>query len=138
MKQKLKNILLVDDDPAAHFLHTRVIKRLECADNIATVDNGIEAIAFLKAHAVNGHPAPELILLDINMPLMNAWEFLKAYNLLPAQQRMQTVIIMVTTSINPDDELRAKNMPDVNGFHLKPLDKEGMLQILQTHFPHWL
>ena len=134
MKQKLNCILLVDDDPATNFLHKRVIQKEDCAEKIATVENGEQALQYLQSLVAENLPAPELIFLDINMPIMNAWEFLEAYHLLPEAQKNKTVIVMLTTSLNPDDELHAAKFPDISAYHFKPLDKNILQEILEKNF----
>ena len=134
MKQKLNCILLVDDDPATNFLHKRVIQKEDCTEKIVTVENGEQALQYLQSLAAENLPAPELIFLDINMPIMNAWEFLEAYYLLPEAQKNKTVIVVLTTSINPDDELQAAKFPDISAYHFKPLDKNMLQEILEKNF----
>ena len=68
------------------------------------------------------------------MPGMNGWEFLEAYSQLSDQQRGHIVVMMLTTSLNPDDKLRADNYQGVNGFLSKPLTKDLLKEILETHF----
>ncbi len=135
MKRKLNCILLVDDDPATNFLHTRAIKGTDCAEEIATAENGEAALSYLQQRFAQNLPAPALILLDINMPVMNGWDFLTAYRQLPEEQKSQSKIVMLTTSMNPDDELRAKTFSEIKEFNFKPLDKAMMLDLLQKHFP---
>lgn len=134
MKRKLNCILLIEDDAATNYLHTRVLKMAGCTEQIATADNGQEALKLLHTLASENKPAPELILLDINMPVMNAWEFLEAYNRLPENEKGSTKIIMLTTSLNSDDEVRAGAMPGINGYYMKPLDSTMLDEILEKHF----
>lgn len=134
MKRKLKSILLIEDDPATNFLHARAIRSEDCAENIITAEHGEAALKLLIGLIARNEPAPELLLLDINMPVMNGWEFLTAYAQLPEDFREGTRIIMLTTSMNPDDEVRAGSTPGINGFKLKPLDKAMLHEILEKHF----
>ena len=134
MKRKLKSILLIEDDPATNFLHARAIRSEDCAENIITAEHGEAALKLLIGLIARNEPAPELLLLDINMPVMNGWEFLTAYAQLPEDFRAGTRIIMLTTSMNPDDEARAGSTPGINGFKLKPLDKAMLHEILEKHF----
>jgi CheY-like chemotaxis protein len=135
VKRKLNCILLIDDDPATNFLHARAIKGAGCAEDVITAENGEDALTYLQQRQQQKLAAPELILLDINMPVMNGWEFLTAYNKLKEAEKRNSRIVMLTTSMNPDDELRASAFTDVKDFHYKPLDKEMLLLMLQKHFP---
>jgi CheY-like chemotaxis protein len=126
VKEKLKCILLVDDDAATNYLHKRVVKEQNCTENIVTAENGEAALEYLRQLAAENKPPPELIFLDINMPIVNAWEFLEMYKDLPEEQKSKTVIVMLTTSLNPEDQERAGGFSEIASFKFKPLDK-GML-----------
>ena len=131
MKQKLKCILLVDDDAATNYLHKRVVKDEGVAEEIVTADNGEVALKFLQQLAAENQPPPELIFLDINMPVVNAWEFLEVYQHLPEAQKSKTVIVMLTTSLNPEDQTRAGEFAEIASFKFKPLDAEMLNEVLE-------
>ena len=134
MKLKLKSILLVDDDEAANFLHTMIIKQLDCTENIITKENGVEALEYLTSTIDGIYPQPDLILLDINMPIMDGWEFLEEYEKLKDDQLAKSVIVMLTTSLNPDDRKKAEVIPDISGFISKPLSRIKLEDTLEKHF----
>ena len=77
---------------------------------------------------------PDLIFLDINMPAMDGWEFLDRYRELPREKKADTVLIMLTTSLNPDDEKRTLAIPEVSGFEHKPLNQIRLESLLQKYF----
>ena len=140
MKNKLNCILLIDDDEPTNFLSRLIVEEAQCAHHVQVEDSGEGALSFLsklKDDAdSNCQPCPELIFLDINMPAMNGWEFLERYMNLDEQQKANVVVVMLTTSLNPDDNLKAETLPDVSGFENKPLTKEKLEYILQKYFPH--
>lgn len=135
MKRKLNCILLVDDDPDDNFFHELIIKQMDITHKLDTVANGIEALAYLKRE---DQVPPELIFLDINMPKMNGWEFLEQYRHLDEKQKSKVVIMILTTSANPDDIKRSRDIRDVSGFETKPLSRESLTEILQKHFQDYL
>lgn len=135
MKKKLDNILLVDDDDDDNFYHQIIINKMNMVNNIDIAANGVEAIAYLKNE--NNLP-PDLIFLDLNMPKMNGWEFLEQYKDLSISQKAKVLIIILTTSANPDDIRRAKEIEDVTGFNTKPLSKEYLTELLEQHFQDYL
>ena len=137
MKPKVDCILLVDDDEDCNFFHERLIKKMECADRVEASLTGNDALDFLKSSVNGQHPRPNLILLDINMPGMDGWGFLEEYNKLSEDQKAQIVVVMLTTSLNPDDRKKAESDPSVGAFANKYLDEESLLEILKSNFPHF-
>jgi CheY-like chemotaxis protein len=140
MKKKINCVLLIDDDEPTNFLSQMIIEEAHCTNEIQVASSGEKAIDYLvnKSNCVeneNNYPCPDLIFLDINMPAMNGWEFLEKYDGLEKDRRGKVVIIMLTTSLNPDDKLRSEEFPHVSGFEHKPLTSEKLDMILKKHFP---
>ena len=139
MKHKLNCILLIDDDEPTNFLNRMTLEQADCASHVQILQSGQEALDFLMRQGkfANGHdyPHPDLIFLDINMPAMDGWEFLEKYRELPPAQKASIVMIMLTTSLNPDDQLRAGAIPEINGFEHKPLRIDRLKEVLQNYFP---
>lgn len=143
MKKRLNCVLLVDDDKGTNFINQMIIKKADIADHVQTVLNGKEALDFITnkgkyEKAGNVFPQPMLTLLDINMPVMDGWEFLEAYHALEEHQKGKIIIIMLTTSLNPDDKIRAEEISEVSGFKSKPLSIETVEEIMKTYFPDYL
>lgn len=134
MDKKLNLILLVDDDQHDNFFHKIVIEKAKITHDIQIAKNGLEAIEFLKSASTNKFPTPDLIFLDINMPKMNGWEFIEAYEQLEKEQQAKIVIVMLTTSLNPEEKEKAEKSPMVNDFRSKPLTVEMLREIAATHF----
>ena len=133
--QKLRSVLLVDDDPTNNFLNQRLLKRLDVADQVVVAENGQEAMALLHPAGADG-PAPSfpaLILLDIQMPIMNGIEFLQAYQLLPLAQRRHTTVVVLSTSVDARDLSRLDDLPAAGRLN-KPLTPEKIAQVVQLHF----
>lgn len=139
MKRKLGCILMIDDDEPTNFLNKMVLEEVGCAEHIRVIQDAREALDYLR-HAVNGQQAsdnyvkPELIFLDINMPAMDGWEFLNKYTELPKDKVREITIVMLTTSFNPEDELKARKITYIAGFKNKPLTTEALEDILHKHF----
>ena len=134
MERQLNCILLVDDNDADNYLHKLVIDKAGITEKVVAVESGEEALAFLRSKENGQHPQPDLIFLDINMPRMNGWEFLEAYSKLDKWQQGGIVVVMLTTSLNPDDEKDAKTNPLINGFKSKPLTQHILQEILEHYF----
>jgi len=72
------------------------------------------------------------------MPGMNGWEFLESYEKLEKEQKSKAIVVMLTTSLNPDERDKAKEIPQISGFLNKPLFAEGIKNILEEKFPDYL
>lgn len=136
MKQKLNCVLLIDDDEPTNYMSTMLLEEAGCTEHIQVAESGEQALEFLDetAQAYSCGPYPELIFLDINMPAMNGWEFLARFKEVKSNQHAAPVIIMLTTSINPDDEARAAKMAIVDAFENKPLTFNMIERVINRHF----
>ena len=134
MKQKLNCVLLIDDDNATNFLNKWTIERTNSANQIFIKKNGALALDFLSKAVDGKYPKPDLIFLDINMPVMNGWEFMDEYKKLPAEQKGKIVIVMLTTSPNPDHLKKAQSIPEIDGYERKPLNIKMLEHILAKYF----
>jgi len=131
MQRKLKRVLLVDDDDDANHIQERLIKKHGFAENIDKVWNGIEALEYLNRCVAQHDPLPEIIFLDLNMPKMDGWAFLEKYSQLGVEVKKKIELIILTSSINPDDAERASRNPEVKGYKNKFLDKQQLEEILK-------
>jgi CheY-like chemotaxis protein len=136
MKQKLNCVLLIDDDEPTNFMSNLVLEEVNCASHIKIMQSGKNALEYLSKSTTkhDDRPYPELIFLDINMPAMNGWEFLDKYNELNKQVPKKPIIIMLTTSINPDDKLKANKIGLVDGFENKPLTSTMIESLIEKYF----
>jgi len=133
MKKNLNCIMLIDDDADDNFFHEREIKKYS-PDIIVIIKNkGLDALEFLKSNK-DKETHPDLIFLDINMPGMNGWEFLQEYDSLDKELQSMAVVIMLTTSQNPDDVAKAKKWNCVCEYINKPLTRELMNEISNEYF----
>lgn len=138
MRKKLRCIMLVDDNPDDNFIHERVIRKTECAEEVLTMESAIDAIDFLRAKKDQPDGAPELVIIDINMPMMNGWEFLEEYGQLGEETKKRTKVVMLSTSNNPDDMQKAAAILHLSSFRIKPLSPLMIAEIIQDHFPEYL
>lgn len=132
--RKLNHILLVDDDTINNFINEKLLKKLDAAQSISVVVNGEEAITFLKDICKDPSKCPQLILLDINMPVMDGFEFMEQYKKLDIPNKSSIIIVMLTTSTNPNDTQRL-NASGVSGYINKPLTEQKLKEIMGNYFP---
>jgi CheY-like chemotaxis protein len=125
MTKKLSFIMLIDDNPDDNFYHERVIKKSGMAEKVLAMTDAADALRYLQSRTA-AEPGPELIFLDINMPGMNGIEFLQEYRKFPER----AVVVMLTTSENPDDKARAAATNVIADFRTKPLSKEILEDVI--------
>lgn len=132
----IRKVLCVDDDTISLTISQLLLKRTGFAADVDTVIDGSEAIEYFdRLFASQQDPvskAPELILLDINMPVMNGWEFLHEYMPKYEKKLPNTRIVILSSTIDPEDFALAKQYPVVIQFISKPLSVEN-LEELKSH-----
>lgn len=129
MKKSLKCIMLVDDNKLDNFYHERVIRKHEAAQDVIAMPSAEEALHYLKN---NNQPKPQVIFLDINMPGMDGWEFIEEFKKLPQYVRDTMVVIMLTTSQNPDHEAQARVTGILSDFRSKPLTPKMLDEVIEA------
>jgi CheY-like chemotaxis protein len=129
---KISCTLLVDDDRINNFLNQRLLEGLGITEKLLTALNGQEALAIFEQECREAQ-CPSLVLLDVNMPVMNGFEFLEAYDKLQFTPKEPVIIIMLTTSLHPRDVERVQRL-GIAGFINKPLTKEKVNDILKSYF----
>lgn len=137
MKKKLNSILLIDDDEPTNFLNMKILESMHCAEKVQVIQKAPEALEHLKELAArDDEPSslPDIIFLDINMPAMNGWEFLEAFRAIVSKKQKDILLVMLTTSLNPEDEQKAKESEQVAAFKHKPLSREMVKDILTRYY----
>ena len=124
--EKLKRILLIDDDVNTNFYNRILFEQAKVSDDILEFQNAEEGLDYLK-----NENEVSLILLDINMPIMNGWQFLEAYEQLNEKQKEAIIVVMLTSSINMDDQEKAAMYDSVKKFIRKPISPELINEIME-------
>jgi CheY-like chemotaxis protein len=136
--KKVNCILLVDDNPSDNYFHKYIIERAGVCDHIESVFNGHDGLAYLtKAGDPNfagSFPKPDIILLDINMPRMNGFEFIEAYDKLEERLKSRVIVVMLTISIKQEDRDKALQKEHVKEFINKPLSMESIRELVEKYF----
>jgi len=132
---KLKSILLIDDDVASNFLHSIFINKLDLDININTALNGQEGLDFILGKGHEALELPCMVMLDLRMPVMDGWQFMKAYEeLVPAEIKEQITIVLVTISDSQEDKDKANTNNHIADFSQKPLSDVTFKKLIKKHY----
>ena len=123
---ELRSVLLVDDSREDNFIHTRQLKRHFTDCSVDTALDGQQGIETLRARQVEGRPPYDLICLDVNMPVLDGWGFLQAYDGLPASARAKFLGLMVSTALPSTARDIAERSEYVDFFISKPFDFDSL------------
>ncbi|WP_162052180.1 response regulator [Pontibacter pamirensis] len=126
--EPIESILIIDDDATSVFLTKRLLSGMDSNFRILTAQNGRDALAILK-EAKEKARLPQLILLDIDMPVMNGFAFLEELGRLGLVNLIDTRIVLLTASQNPREIERGKNQLAATFLH-KPLTKNKLRSII--------
>jgi len=127
---KIDTLCVIDDDE----IYTYSVKRLVTATGLAHkaifFENGQTAIDFFNENKNNVDNLPELILLDLNMPVLDGWQFMEQFVKLIPELKRPIIVYILSSSIDEDDYMRAKAIEEISGFIIKPINTEIFRQII--------
>lgn len=124
----MKRIAIVDDDTIFQFTTKVKIEKLQLANEIEIYNDGEEIFHFLKQ--ASEEELPEILLLDINMPIVDGWDFLELYESLDDTVKSKISIFMLSSSINPVDLEKADAHPHIVKYITKPIHDDVLKEIL--------
>jgi len=125
--KKIDITCIVDDDPIFIFGAKRMMELSNFCNSFMIFKNGKEAIDNLKPIMQSGENIPDVILLDINMPIMDGWQFLDEFTTIESHK--QITIYIVSSSIDPMDINRVKRYESVSNYIVKPISIDTLKQI---------
>jgi CheY-like chemotaxis protein len=126
----VKSIFLIDDDPIFVHLTKKIINSTNCQYAISEFTDGELAIHHLEEIREQADLLPDVIFLDLNMPVMDGWEFLNEYDTLSSKIKKEIALFIVSSSISPQDVERSKSYRTVTDFLIKPVGKGKILEII--------
>lgn len=128
----IKQLTLVDDDDVFVFLTTKMLEQSKLVEHIKIFENGYDALVFLKENMNNVEVLPDVILLDLSMPIMDGWQFLEEYVKIHPVIGKKITIYICSSSISPDDINRAKAINEVSDFIFKPMTKDRLMELIKN------
>ena len=128
--KKIETFCIVDDDDIYQFTASLLLKKTDLVNKIIVFSNGLKAINFLKDEMGNKENIPDVLFLDINMPVMDGWEFLEEYLLIMPMMPKAVVIYMVSSSVDEKDILKAKSISALSGYLVKPISSHNIMEVI--------
>lgn len=127
---KFKNSCIIDDDPISVFGIKRSMKETNFSDNVVVYTNGQDALDGLTKMIDEGKKLPSIIFLDLNMPIMDGWEFLDDFIKIPNTNTASVIIFIVSSSMDPRDIIKAKSYNMVSNYILKPILRKDLVRLM--------
>lgn len=121
---KSSRVFIIDDDPIHQRIAQIMISKHDLYDELVSYTEAEKALDFLKINLDNHESLPDVILLDLNMPVVDGWDFLAAFESIRKDLKKDIRIFIVTSSVDEKDKLRSQAFSTVKGFISKPLSPE--------------
>jgi CheY-like chemotaxis protein len=121
-----RKIWVIDDDIIYKTIMKKIIYKSEIFHSTVLYSNGKEAINALKEAVDNNDVLPDIILLDIEMPVMDGWGFMDEFATLKLKLQSEIKIYISSSSIAIDDKMKAKSNPDILGYMSKPISQNDL------------
>jgi CheY-like chemotaxis protein len=129
--RKINMSCIIDDDPIFVYGTKKVMKEVDFCSDVIVYNNGQDAINGLRNLVEEKKELPSLIFLDLNMPVMDGWEFLDDFITIPNNNIEKVHVYVISSSIDANDFIRARNYEVVNNYILKPITPEDLVAVLK-------
>ena len=133
MVKKLPIIGIIDDDTIYHFILTSIINKNKLAESILSFLDGEKAIQYLTENKMNNEKIPDVLFLDVNMPIMDGWMFIQEYARIKTDITKKTLVFMLSSSANPIDIERADKISEISNYIIKPINLEEVKIIFDSY-----
>lgn len=130
--RKLNTVILIDDDEVALSLNEAVIRSVDCCKDLVVFPNAVQGLNYFR-ELCDLNNCPELILLDLKMPVIDGFEFLEEFDSFFSDYRSGIKIILLTSSSREQDQERARLL-GVDDYLVKPLTFEKISNVIEKHF----
>jgi CheY-like chemotaxis protein len=123
---------IIDDDQVYQLVMRRAIEQSGVVKDVLQFYDGEEAINYFKEKQQSPESLPQLILLDINMPYMDGWQFLDEFIKIPFSDDYKRIIYIVSSSSTTEDLNKARGYETISGYFIKPVTKDMVDQMMQS------
>lgn len=130
--KRVKQLTLVDDDEVFVYLTKKTIKKTNRVDFVSVFNNGLDALNFLKEKREYVEELPDILFLDLSMPIMDGWQFLNEFIKINPKMGKEISIYICSSSISPEDLASAKAIKEVSDFLIKPIYKEKLIDLINN------
>ena len=130
--KKIRTSCIIDDDPIFIYGTKRIMKEVNFCDEILVYQNGQQALDGLSAIVDSDENFPSVIFLDLNMPIMNGWEFLDQLTTINHPKKDNLIIYIISSSIDPRDLERVKDYEVVHNYILKPVTPKDLSTVMEA------
>lgn len=127
----LHRLFIVDDDKLFTHIAQKIVDNTRLVEEVNVYDNGQEAYEYLRAHRNDPNQLPDVILLDLSMPILDGWGFLDRFNSLKLSRDKRIEVYVCSSSISPEDISKARALSVVSDYILKPLTRHKFTQLIE-------
>ena len=124
-------VCLIDDDDIYQFLLKKELRHTNLVERINLFSDGRKAMEFFNENKGNTEALPDVIFLDINMPIMNGWRFLKGFKQLKNDINKKITIYMMSSSFDDKDVKRSQEYAEVTDYIIKPVKRSNLISVLE-------
>lgn len=130
--EKHLTVSIIDDDDIYKFTVIRALKEYKPSQKILVFSDGEETIIYLTKNLGKGEVLPDIIFLDINMPIMDGFQFMEEYVKIKPRVGKEITIYMISSSVRPEDMDKAKAISEISDYIVKPITSGKLAEILQN------
>lgn len=132
IQQKIGTIMIIDDNNIDRYISSRLIIKNDFANKLLEYATAVDALQYLQDNQHDIHSLPNIIFVDIYMPIMSGFEFMEAFNTLPQSLKTYCKVFIISSTIDDSDISRVHSDSNVFGFQEKPITKEFLEKITNT------
>ncbi len=129
MSKSSNRVCIIDDDRIYRFTIDRYLKMHELSDQIIEFSDAEDALNFLESNRKNRTILPDIIFLDVNMPIIDGWKFMLKYQQFSKELSKPIRIYMFSSSIDTRDKDRANDFPEISDFIVKPISEQKLKEL---------